>query len=620
MNELMKKIIIITIALIMILSTIAYASATISCTQNTINKEVLTGNIASSSAITCTNPLNTQVLVSPVGSFFTTSPSSSFYIQNQSSQVIDISFGSLSKGLYNGILSFSDASNPVYINVNVTDPVQTNLPIVFPTAKVINVQQGQEKSQSIQIIVPSTYPRQITIQSVVFNPDTEVATFDDLSLGILNPGQTLTIPIKISAKNAQVGTYNTQINIMATDSLGAVTLSSVSIQVVVSVGTSPVTNDTFGTKPTCSISSVNMNLNSSYTLNCQGVVSNIEVNVPYNEYFEGIRAEYSSGTYVYTFKPIKMGNTKFIATFDYKGSSIFSQYSNDVRIASTGYNVAGTNLKLLFTPTLDSAKNGQQLIIQLTDNKTGSLVDNPQIFVNAIPLIASGTNMFLYNFSSGITYSIRGKASGYDDLVQDVTLSLKAMSINMNPVTGDSQTIFNINTTENNVSIFLDGVKINNPYTGNLIAGNHSIKGIKDGFNDAELTVYIEEGLIISALGEFKKGVLNTFTLNKNSSGYINYKKDANSVETKLADWSGSQIELKPNSSGVYLIYTSDGRLLNSYVLKGFDWNAKWWFMAWYFWIIIIIIVIIVIARLNNSGGSSESGIPFAGAVNTGGG
>ena len=77
-------------------------------------------------------------------------------------------------GSYIGSINFDSGSVAVGITIPQTPPNNTSPSqiIVFPTSKVISVQQGSEKTQNILISVPSTYPRVLTINAVNFNPGT----------------------------------------------------------------------------------------------------------------------------------------------------------------------------------------------------------------------------------------------------------------------------------------------------------------------------------------------------------------------------------------------------------------------------------------------------------------
>src|SRR3990167_2327477 len=165
-------------------------SALVQCQPSTIS-QTFTQNILSTSQTTCTNDGNISVSISQIGTDFNLSDSSIGSFPSQ--KTLTISYNpSASIGLHSGSITFSDGSSSVPIAFQVNAPQQTQSDsgiLIFPTSKVVTVQQGSEKSQSITLTVPSTYPTSITIQSVDFNPGTETISFGDLNLGLVSPGQ-----------------------------------------------------------------------------------------------------------------------------------------------------------------------------------------------------------------------------------------------------------------------------------------------------------------------------------------------------------------------------------------------------------------------------------------------
>ncbi|MBU0959065.1 MAG: hypothetical protein KKB31_03920, partial [Nanoarchaeota archaeon] len=403
-------------------------------------------------------------------------------------------------GNLTGFLYSSDGTT-IPINVNAVETSNPSGIIIFPTSKVINIQQGAEKTQNIQIIVPSNYPSSITIQSVSFSPDVEVIHFGDLNLGVLAPSQTLNIPIVIDAKNVQVGTYNTQISILATDSNGQISLPSVNVQIVVSVGISPVDNSTFSTKPDCALSSLEFNLNSTYEMTCTNVISNIQINVPYNEFFQGTKAEYSGGTYKYYFKALKLGSTKFVATFEYLGSTIFTPFEKEVRISTSGSSPVGdVNLKLQFfqdgqEQTNTNLKAGKVILMAL-DNKTSNIVKPFEIYLNGDFINSSEITL-----DSEKVYTLRVTADGYNDFnLNNLSVAKKTIVITLipNQETYQAGDIIEI-TTDANASIMIDNVIIlSKNYTLNKV-GNVTIKAVKEGYLDSEKIILVDSDIYLDS-------------------------------------------------------------------------------------------------------------------------
>lgn len=520
-----------------------------------------------------------------------------FYTADPTNRWVTISLKpDVPAGNYLGSINYPEGMTPVgiYIEENETQ-IESDI-IVFPTSKVVTVKQGSEKTQNIMITVPANYPRPITIQSVDFNPGTETILFGDLNLGQIAPGSSIQIPIVFSGIDAQTGSYFTQLSIFATDSEGQVPLPTISLTLQITAGVTPITGDTFSTPPTCSLSATSFNLNSTYSFTCSGVVSNLEVEPQYNEYFEGKTVEVSSGLYKYEFVPLKYGETDFVAVFRYNGAPIFQPYKQTVRITSAGSLVAGTSLKFIFTPKLDQATGDEETyLIQLADNKTGSLVQGPRVWVNAIELNSS-TGTFQYSFEPNKDYEVRGKAEGYEDFVQTININPQKIEIRISPGTGDTLTTFSINTSVNNATITIGGRDYYGVYVGPLLGGVNEIKAVKEGYKTEIINFTVDDRIrIISFWGEFKKGIDQNFTLNTNVSWIVYYKKSIDEVErTEVAKGTSDLVLFLPDKKGVYVI-EADGMHIGTYEIPKFSFSNKWWILPVWAWLLIFIPIVIII-------------------------
>lgn len=523
---------------------------------------------------------------------------------------------SLSSGYYEGGLNWLDSGNPqsngeVQISVVVDDEkIYDNDIVVFPTSKVVTVQQGSQKVQNIMISVPESYSNPITIQSVDFNPGTETIYFEDLNLGQVMPGNSIQLPVVFSGIDAQTGNYQTQLNIFATDSSGQVQLPSVSLSLQVTSGITTITSDTFSTPPTCSLSATTLNLNNTYSFVCSGIVSNLNVDIPSSEYYIGKNVEISSGIYSYDFMPIKYGETTFKADFRYNGASIFEPFKQDIRISSSGSLVAGTDLKFVFTPKLGEATGEEErFLIQLVDNKTGSLVLSPRVWINALEL-NSTSDTFSYKFIPGMEYEIRGKSSGYEDIVELINFNPSKIEIKISPDSGDTFTTFTINSSVINSTILVNGAEYNNTFIGKLKGGVNEIKAIKERYKTEIINFTVNDNpkVISSSSDKFKKGVEQIFTLSQESDWVVYYKKDLDSLEEiEHTRGTSSVVTFTPKKKGTYTIKEDNGYSIATYQTESFSINKKLLGLKLWIWAIIVLSVFIVcfIIIIRNSGGQS---------------
>lgn len=584
----------------------------LSCTPTSIERSIETGGTPISQIISCGNTHNYNVEIFKSGNFFSTTPAS-IIVENGTTKEFTVNFNQMNtEGKFSGYLFSSDGTT-INIKVNVTSQVIPGDIIVFPTTKIVNIKQGQTKDQNIQVIVPVNYPNQIILQSVSFNPDLDVVRFGDLNLGILNPGQTISIPLIIDAKLVQTGSYNTQITILATDEDGQIPLPQVNMQVVVQIGTSPITNTTFSTRPECSLSSLEMNLNNSYVFSCGNIVENLEVNPQYNSFFEGKKAEYGAGNYVYTFKAKKLGATTFISTFTYKGSPIFESYSKEVRITTSGSSpVGGVTMDAVFyqggiKKSLNNLNSGET-VIMILDNKTRSLIDvnGRNIYLNG--LLINST----FNLGADKNYELRVSAVGlgYLDLVLNFSAKEIPITISISPSKTEYEVGENIifSTNPSNATILLGSTIISKNYTLNE-AGNFTFTAKMENYLDAEITIKVITitNLISEKPGiEQKKGEELVFEFNKLVNYEVLYKKDAESESEIIKNGTSQVISFEVDKAGSWWLIVDGETKWEGEVKGGFSW---YWYLIG--GIILIIIIYFVLVKKTREE-KEESGVMFA--------
>jgi len=73
-----------------------------------------------------------------------------------------------------------------------------------------------------------------------------------------------------------------------------------------------------------------------YKLTCTDVNPNLDINVVYNEYLQGLRVDETLDQWKWVFKPIKPGNTELTIYFTYKGAPIGEPVTKEIRIKVGG--------------------------------------------------------------------------------------------------------------------------------------------------------------------------------------------------------------------------------------------------------------------------------------------
>ncbi len=604
------------ILLIMFVSLISLSlfNAQTTCNPSLIQQNINRTESVNPVSIVCTNQIsNTSVTINSVGNYFSVSPSLPITIGN-SPQTLNLNFNSNAPvGEYNGFITFSDGSM-VQIDFSIKEKSQSTNQISFPTSKTINVQQGSDYEKKVTMILPTSYPNPINIQTIEFSEDSDIISLGDIETGILNPGEIKDIPLVIHSKDAQVGNYPSISVIVRYGDNGLVkTISSV-LNIVVTANLNPSDNSTFNTKPSCSISASVMSLNDTYQFTCSNVQKNLEINPLYNDYFEGVNTILNGNIYTYYFKAVKFGNSEFIANFRYLGAPIFSPFKQEVKISSSGSSVPSTDLKVMFIPELSQAHPGDKIILNLVDNKTNNLVNGAEIFIDYLPLNASDGYTFFYSFDLNRNYFLRARSPGYNDLIiSNVSLSSKFMELSINPSSGDSSTMFNISTDVPTSKIFIDGIDYNSSYYGTLIQGNHTIKATASGYFEVTKNLTVGMGMYASLGTEFKKGVEQLISLSTNSTWKVMYLKDLTSVEElyQESNSTSSEIKFTPKKSGFYRIYANGIKVFESQIT---GWVWKWTYIWWGLIPLAIIVLILVIKNKPES-----SGMPgLAGNVNYG--
>lgn len=600
-----KKFLIFSLLLVFVLSFQVLAAVT--CDPLSLVNSYQKGNQINSS-IYCTNNGNISVTISKSGDYFEIDQS--VIGPSPSSKTIKVIFDKdASMGTHTGSINFNDGTTPIPILFNVEEQeIQNYGIIVFPTSKVVNIQQGQVKNQNIQIIVPSNYPRIITIQSVSTNPDLDILHFGDLDLGLLQPGQTLNIPIVIDARDVQTGTYNTQISILATDSQGQVSLPTSNFQAVVSVGVSPTTNDTFSTRPSCSLSSTELNRNSTYSLTCQNVIDNLEVVPQYNEYLEGVRVEYSSGVFIYTFKATQIGNTKFVATFNYKGAPIFEPYSQNIKITPSGTSpVAGTTMRVNFyqrgEKTNEENLVAGEVTLLVLDNVTSSTIEDALIYLNGVEKDK--------NFTLGADkdYELIVSKIGYLSSIMNLTVKSTPITITLNPnkefYRVNEQ--INITTDPEDAILTLNDVIIENLHTF-IQEGTLSLKASKQGYLITEKNITLKNIASVDACtpiyDDWKKGTKVICDLDRSSEwevyGNGELKESGNSTRLEFKIDEEGTWEIKSEKESVLIKSVEDKGILS------WVWSMKWWILGIGGGLVVLYFIFI------REGTEKESGLVFS--------
>jgi len=499
-------------------------------------------------------------------------------------------------------MTFGDGSSviPIFIDVDEVQSQSEGCSIdVFPTVlSNIKVKQGEEKTRTIQLTVPSCFSNNVNVNGVILQSDERPIQLGELNLGSIAPGNSVSIPIEIDAlTDVSTGTYSDILLFSVFNITGEkINLPSVSISTTVSSGINPNSDFSLSNLPTCSINSIEMNLNETYKMTCSNIDPNIDVKpIIDSKFINGIGVSESSGQYIYEFKPITIGTTLVGAEFLFKNAPIGSIYEQEIRVSSSGNSpVSGTDIKVEFwqQETKRNVDNlfGGDTTITIVDNKTNSLIQNANLFLNGVEI--NGT----VNLLVGREYELRVDAFGYVGNVINFNVSESTIEYTITP-SGVLTTDTNINISVNNAvnaSIFIDGVKYEREFLGTLTAGDHELEFIHKEFQNLKVNLTVENSVFISGYNPdtFEKNAIQIFTINKNVSWTIKHQENANSQPNLEFSGVGDKIEFTPDKKGTWLIEAED-KVLGSYEIKG--WAPLQWFKDnWIYTGIILIVLMIV--------------------------
>jgi len=601
---------------------ISYVSATITLSPSTINLNVQPGNTVSLpiQVSTDSNLSQTIQISKNSGSYASWFNFDSYIFSiintNPANRIISINIPTgTSSGIYalNPQFNLEGYTNgPVeIINLNVTSTTQPNPSNcnidIFPTILTnVKIQQGEIKTRNIQLIVPSCYNSYIKVNGVLLQTDEKPIELGEISLGNIQPGNSVMIPISIDATGTSTGQYSDTLEFQLYNSSGnKVEVSPVSISVIVTSGISPISNFSLSNLPSCSLSAIEMSLNSTYRITCSNINPNIDIHPVIDMgMIEGTNVIPSSSQYIYEFKPKNIGTTIIGLEFWYKFFPIGSGFQQEVRITPSGSEpVSGTTMKFEFIPSLSSAKNGDLITIHAVDNKTNSYVTNAQLFLDGILINGS----FVIN--SERNYSLRAVSNGYLDYIEYVYINPKSINLTMPSSLVEGQSI-NVLTSPENASLFLDGQKVDNPFYAS--AGSHELEAIYEGYQSNKINFSVSNSVQLIANSTWEKGIEQIFILNQNSTWQVLYAKDTTSQFNQVSSGNDDKVIFTPDKKGIYKILVN-GEDKGTYEILGFDFNKKWWFMPWYLWFLIPIGIVVLIFLLGKSPSKSIGDISSGG-------
>ncbi len=468
----------------------------------------------------------------------------------------------------------------------------------------------QTQSQSSCQINPSltSFTQQVqqgqtfALPQVTFSPSGCTVTFDSSHIfmegGVVVGG--IQKPVFISSMgqgfvNLNVDTTgltsNTNYNSFLDVNTGNQT-TKIPITIIVTGSSTPLTNLT--NLPTCSLDNSEYSINSTGTLTCNNLVPGVTISVRPNPYIKGNLPSISATQEQWQFTPVYAGVTNITADFIYQGFPVGLSFNQEIKIKNTGNSVSGTSLVFLLyqngVQTDTSSLKVGDLVFQLEDNSTNSLITNYQFYSGGVPINNSITLV------AGQNYEIRGTSPGYADALLDFNVTTVPINLSLSP---DQQTYFigqQIGiATDVNATLYMDGVQISSPYLFTSL-GNHVLTAVKDGYINASENITVVSPVTASIITpDVKSWSKNDdVTMQLSASGIWNVTFEKANGQTydpavNVSQGVGSQVAFHLSDYGRYNVYLSN-TLVGSYILPQNDWFSNNWY-----WIVAVAIVLLLL-------------------------
>ncbi len=539
----------------------------------------------------------------------------------ESTTTLDISFDipdTTSPGLYSAYITYDvEKYVPIYIDVKKAVGTEDCRLIIYSSEYIYTISKSTPPYQdSFAFRISSKCTAGVDITEIKQNgailTDSGYAPLrldGGLPKGFFDGGEVLSLDAIYDVSNLERGTYVSYIVITGTDRLSDETITSSMKFKITVVGTAgPVGDVDYIDPPKWEPIPQELVTNNSYTIVARDVNPNLEIVVEPNPYIYGEMVEVQGNDWLYTFRPVKIGNTvlKFYAT--YKGGVIGTPVEQEVRITSTQPSVAGTNLTLQYFPELNLLTPGSTLIALVKDEKNGNIVSNYKLFKNGEELKdENGNNKNFFVVELGKKYSLQATAMGYNTYVTSFSLTPQTVSVSFNPASPinlGSQLTFT--QTPLNAKVTINGFEINGSYTPQT-TGVYTIVASADGFLNYNGSFEVIQQIFLELFPDEKETKLNkllSFKLNRETTINAFYKKDASSFietlnETYAEDISitTTTIAFKPKKSGIYWVEADGINIWQHEFEGGFFKGISNWFGnrgAW-FWVITVIIIIALV-------------------------
>ncbi len=638
----MRNKLILSSVLILLLAIffIGFSSA-LSCNFPNTQINVNTGETPSPISIACSNTGTSSVQLWSQGNFFTNSPSLPLTINSNSSQSFTIIFNQISQaGLSTGYFWSSDGLMQNII-VNATQSNPTGCQLNPSMASYTQTAQTSTVTPLPKIMFSPTNCQ----GNIVYDSSHIYMEGGIISSGIRKPVSITSIVsdgvnLEINTNGLNSQTYSSTLKVNAFSKT-----FEIPFVIIVTSGNSQQGNVSVNNLPTCSLNSITLNLNQTYSLTCSNLQTDISI-VPSvdNNYIKGVGLSPSTSQYVWNFVGKKVGITNVSACFNYLGASMGDCFTQAVQITNSGTALLGsTSLDFVFyqngnSVNLENLKS-VETVINVVDNSTRNLISSYELLLNGV--LVNNT----LTLETSKNYELRAKSFGYSDKLVSFNVSSAQLTLSIFPnkdiyLVGD---LVNLSSNIENVTFLVDNEIVSSPYTF-VSQGTAVLRAEKEGYIYSERNITVNPVVTYSSLFSNGKAV-NSADLKRNSKVIMKLTEDSiwnvyfseeykeeNTKKYKspviLESGVGSEVSFDTKGYGVYEIKAKKDISANEYLVlnslitsKQLDlkeiWANYWGWILSVGALLIAVIIILFVVKSKSPIPSTRTPISFGGSQKT---
>lgn len=522
--------------------------------------------------------------------------SSIFEFNGSESKAITIKFGispDTSPDLYSSKIVYGDGAEfiPVFIAVKAKITTTTGCKLFLPSELFSrSIKKGTSPfTQDFLLQVSTKCTSGITITDIRESGQVTVTEqgLQPIRLTGLIPkgnfekGHTMIMNVEFDVSELQLGDYRSSIIITSTEGDEQLT-QKMDFRIFVVGTASALSNNTFSTLPSCSPSSSDLKMGQTYQFICNNVVdSNIRLSIDGDalNYLKGISYDNPSNQIIWTFTPIKLGNTKMRTYFTFNGVPIGELKEYDLRIAQTSGGGLGTKLKFDFFPkdlNIDGLNGGNTFSVLMkavnpdAENESGTILNDVVLYKNGVQ-----TSDRSFTVNAGESFTLSASAVGFNSIEKTIIVPFQLISLSYSPLDIEMGKNITFTTNPSDAKIILDGVEIPNIFIFKEV-GTKNLVLQREGYGKNTISVVVTEPL--RALSEIPENI------NIEKEVIIEYNKpvdwtvliaENNQTSQIFVQGGNNIVKFIPDRKAVYDIYVRS-ELVASYDLTGLTFSWGW--------------------------------------------